>query len=117
MAKSTSKGPAKGHKRTPARVVSLPGHDGAHYTPLAGGKWLRSRRSGASWEHTVMARPAITSSGSDGPRLTTTRCPVDGYDYLNLGDGRYLRSIPNPDGTWTQEGVDESEVPPACRRT
>lgn len=117
MTKSKSKGSAKELKGKPTRIVSLQGHDGAHYAPLAGGKWLRSRRSNGEWEHAVIAKPAVVRSGSAGPRLTSTRCSVDGYDYINLGNGRYWRSIPNPDGTFTQEGVDESQVPPACRRT
>jgi hypothetical protein len=117
MAKSTSKRSAKGRKGKPTRLVSLPGDDGAHYTPLAGGKWLRSRRSKGNWEHALMAKPAIASSGSAGPRLASTACAVDGCDYINLGNGRYWRSCPNPDGTWTQGGVDESQVPPACRST
>lgn len=117
MARSKGKGSAKERKGKPTRIVSLPGHDGAHYAPLAGGKWLRSRRSDGTWEHAVMAKPAIASSGNAGPRLMSTRCSIDGYDYINLGNGRYWRSRPNPDGTWTQEGVDESQVPPACRNT
>ena len=117
MAKSTSKRPAKARKGKRRRLVSLPGGDGAHYTPLAGGKWLRSRSSDGMWAHTLTATPAIASSGSAGPGLASTSCPVDGNDYINLGNGKYLRSTPNPDGTFTQVTVDKSKVPPECQST
>lgn len=117
MAKSKGKGSAKKGKGKATRLVWLPGHDGAHYAPLASGKWLRSRRSEGTWEHAVIAKPAVARSGSAGPRLTSTRCRVDGNDYINLGNGRYWRLIPNSDGTFSEGGVDESEVPPSCRST
>lgn len=115
MAKSRMKRP--GSKKMLRRLVSLPASDGLHYTPLASGKWLRSRRSSAGWKHVLIAKPAISASGSAGPNLTSTICPIDGHDYIKLSNGNYLRSIRNPDGTWRQDEVRERQVPPACRRT
>ena len=98
-------------------MVSLPVGDGSHYTPLASGKWIRSRRIGAGWKHVLVAKPTISDSVSAGPNLRSTICPVDGNDYIKLSNGNYLRSIRNPDGTWRQDEVRESQVPQPCRRT
>lgn len=114
MAKQSTKRPAR--KRS-VKLLSLPGDDGAHYTPVANGMWLRSRLSKGTWRHSLTAKPAIAASGGAGPKLASTMCPIDGCEYLYLGNNRYWRVCPGPGGTSSAGPVDASQVPPACRST
>src|SRR5580704_11598038 len=108
MPNSKRKQPSKVRKRKSTPLVSLQGGDGAHYTPLPEGKWLRSRLSGGAWKHKILSQPSMPLSGPGGPQLSLRTCP-DGAEYIKLGDGSYMRYTRRSDNSWAQDNVPASK--------